>query len=99
MKHRDGSLNFALVPQGGTVVNADRQFRSDVLIVGGSIAQVGENLQVTAAVLTRPLTCPHHPIRPFLTNVIHVQAPVGARVLDATGNLVMPGGLLGILVV
>ena len=31
--------------RGGTVVNADRTFRADVLCVDGKIAQVGENLQ------------------------------------------------------
>lgn len=30
--------------RGGTVVNADRAFRADVLCVDGKIAEVGENL-------------------------------------------------------
>lgn len=34
--------------KGGTVVNADRAFRADVLCVGGSIAAVGEGLDVPA---------------------------------------------------
>ena len=32
--------------RGGTVVNADRAFRADVLIEGDIIAAVGENLPV-----------------------------------------------------
>ena len=51
--------------RGGTVVNADRQFRADVLCDGGTIHSVGANLQ----------------------------APPGAQVLDAGGQLVMPGGI------
>ena len=37
-----------LLIQGGTVVNADRAFRSDVLCVDGKIMFVGEGLQVPA---------------------------------------------------
>ena len=51
--------------QGGTVVNADREFRADVLCVDGLIAAVGENLT----------------------------APIGATVIDAGGQYVMPGGI------
>ncbi len=51
--------------RGGTVVNADRQFRADVLCVGGKIHSVGEDLQ----------------------------APAGSTVVDAGGQLVMPGGI------
>ena len=51
--------------RGGTVVNADRQFRADVLCVDGKISAVGESLQ----------------------------APAGAQVVDAGGQLVMPGGI------
>ena len=51
--------------RGGTVVNADRQFRADVLCVDGKIQAVGDNLQ----------------------------APAGAQVVDAGGQLVMPGGI------
>ena len=50
---------------GGTVVNADRQFLADVLIVGDTISAVGPGLS----------------------------APPGALVIDATGRLVMPGGI------
>lgn len=52
--------------QGGTVVNADRQFKADVLIRDGLIARVGPSLQAD-----RP----------------------GTRTLDASGKLVMPGGI------
>lgn len=55
----------AILIRGGTVVNADRQFRADVLCVGGQIADVGPALQ----------------------------APAGATVVDAGGQLVMPGGI------
>ncbi|HVR53310.1 MAG TPA: dihydropyrimidinase [Pseudorhodoferax sp.] len=51
--------------RGGTVVNADRQFRADVLCVDGQIADVGPSLQ----------------------------APAGATVVDAGGQLVLPGGI------
>ena len=54
-----------LLIRGGTVVNADRQFRADVLCVDGKIQAVGENLQT----------------------------PAGAQVVDAGGQLVMPGGI------
>ena len=37
-----------LLIRGGTVVNADREFRADVLCVDGQIATVGENLQAPA---------------------------------------------------
>ncbi|MYM35454.1 dihydropyrimidinase [Duganella sp. FT94W] len=51
--------------RGGTVVNADRAFRSDVLCDGDKIIAVGENLE----------------------------APAGAKVIDAGGQYVMPGGI------
>ncbi|MBC7860058.1 MAG: dihydropyrimidinase [Burkholderiaceae bacterium] len=51
--------------RGGTVVNADRAFRADVLCSDGRIVAVGENLE----------------------------APAGARVIDAGGQYVMPGGI------
>ena len=38
----------AILIRGGTVVNADRQFRADVLCVDGLIQAVGENLQAPA---------------------------------------------------
>ena len=55
----------AILIRGGTVVNADRQFRADVLCVDGQIQAVGDDLQ----------------------------APAGAQVVDAGGQLVMPGGI------
>nr|WP_315248443.1 dihydropyrimidinase [uncultured Duganella sp.] len=51
--------------RGGTVVNADRAFRADVLCDGDKIIAVGENLEV----------------------------PSGAKVIDAGGQYVMPGGI------
>ncbi|MYN28149.1 dihydropyrimidinase [Duganella levis] len=51
--------------RGGTVVNADRAFRADVLCQGDKIVAVGENLEV----------------------------PSGAKVIDAGGQYVMPGGI------
>jgi len=50
--------------RGGTVVNADRAFRADVLCDGDKIVAVGDNLEV----------------------------PAGAKVIDAGGQYVMPGG-------
>ena len=41
-------MSSALLIRGGTVVNADRAFRADVLIEGDTIAAVGENLAVPA---------------------------------------------------
>jgi len=38
----------AILIRGGTVVNADRQFRADVLCVDGKIQSVGDNLQAPA---------------------------------------------------
>jgi dihydropyrimidinase len=54
-----------LLIQGGTVVNADREFKADVLCDGGKIVAVGEGLAV----------------------------PAGAKTLDASGRLVIPGGI------
>jgi dihydropyrimidinase len=51
--------------RGGTVVNADRAFKADVLCFGDKIVAVGENLD----------------------------APQSAKVIDATGQYVMPGGI------
>jgi dihydropyrimidinase len=39
---------MSVILRGGTVVNADRQFRADVLCVDGIIVAVGENLEVPA---------------------------------------------------
>ncbi|HWL67196.1 MAG TPA: dihydropyrimidinase [Geminicoccus sp.] len=39
---------MALLIRGGTVVNADRSFRADVLVDGGLIQAVGENLDAPA---------------------------------------------------
>lgn len=55
----------SLLIQGGTVVNADRAFRADVLTQDGKVVAVDENLT----------------------------APVGATVVDAGGQYVMPGGI------
>ncbi len=56
---------MTLIIRGGTVVNADRAFKADVLCDGDKIVAVGENLD----------------------------APASARVIDATGQYVMPGGI------
>ena len=42
-----------LLIRGGTVVNADRQFRADVLCVAGKIQAVGDNLAAPAGAHTR----------------------------------------------
>ncbi|XP_072046055.1 dihydropyrimidinase-like [Amphiura filiformis] len=55
----------SLFIQGGNVVNADRQFRADVLIEDGKIKQVGTE----------------------------ITPPDDAKTIDATGKLVMPGGI------
>ena len=55
----------SLLIRGGTVVNADREQRADVLCVNGVIAEVGEALS----------------------------APMGATILEAGGQYVMPGGI------
>ncbi len=51
--------------RGGTVVNADRQFKADVLCVDGKIHGVGDKLE----------------------------KPPGTKVVDASGQYVMPGGI------
>jgi len=51
--------------RGGTLIDAELSMRGDLLIRGGVIAAVGENLE----------------------------APSGAQVIDAGGQLVMPGGI------
>jgi dihydropyrimidinase len=38
-----------LLIRGGTVVNADRTFKADVITVDGKITAVGENLTTPAA--------------------------------------------------
>jgi dihydropyrimidinase len=43
---------MALIIRGGTVVNADRSFRADVLCDKGKIVAVGENLDVPAGAQT-----------------------------------------------
>ena len=43
---------MALIIRGGTVVNADRSFRADVLCDKGKILAVGENLEVPAGAQT-----------------------------------------------
>ena len=42
----------SILIRGGTVVNADRQYRADVLCVDGKIQSVGENLQAPAGAQT-----------------------------------------------
>jgi dihydropyrimidinase len=56
---------MSTIIRGGTVVNADRAFKADVLCKDGKIVAVGENLE----------------------------APAGAKVIDAGGQYVMPGGI------
>ncbi len=56
---------MTIIVRGGTVANADREFRADVLCHEGKIVAVGENLD----------------------------APAHARVIDAGGQYVMPGGI------
>lgn len=56
---------MTIIVRGGTVANADRTFRADVLCQDGKIVAVGENLD----------------------------APGGAKVIDAGGQYVMPGGI------
>jgi dihydropyrimidinase len=58
-------MSMTTIIRGGTVVNADRAFRADVLCYGDKIVAVGENLE----------------------------APPSAKVIDAGGQYVMPGGI------
>ena len=58
-------MSSAVLIRGGTVVNADRAFRADVLCLDGKVALVGENLST----------------------------PAGTEIIDAGGQLVMPGGI------
>ena len=59
----------ALLIRDGTVVNADREFKADVLIKNGKIEKVFESEAAPAA------------------------AETGARVLNAKGKYVIPGGI------
>lgn len=56
---------MSILIRGGTVVNADRAFRADVLTDGDKVVAVGTGLE----------------------------APSGARIIDAGGQYVMPGGI------
>ncbi|MFN9908735.1 MAG: amidohydrolase family protein, partial [bacterium] len=56
---------MSIVIRGGTITNADRQFRADVVIAGEKI----------------------HAVAP------DAEAPAGARVIDASGAFVIPGGI------
>src|SRR5471032_785143 len=58
-------MSMTTIIRGGTVVNADRAFRADVLCYGDKIVAVGENLD----------------------------APHSAKVIDASGQYVIPGGI------
>jgi dihydropyrimidinase len=60
-------MSQALLIRGGTVVNADREFKSDVLCVDGKIAALGA--------------------------AASAQAPAGTQTLDASGQLLLPGGI------
>ncbi|GGC82233.1 dihydropyrimidinase [Undibacterium terreum] len=40
---------MSILIRGGTIVNADREFRADVLCEGGKIVAIGENLQAATA--------------------------------------------------
>ena len=55
----------SILIRGGTVVNADRQFKADVLCIDGTIHSVGTKLD----------------------------KPSGTKTIDASGQLVMPGGI------
>lgn len=85
--------------QGGTVVNADHSFASDVLIEGSKIAAVGKGLKVRMQVKsapTPPVQCQAaYPDALGMRRSTHCagQAPQGATVLDASGKLVIPGGI------
>jgi dihydropyrimidinase len=56
----------AILLRGGTITSDGRSFPGDILVTGGKIVAVGENLAATAG---------------------------GARVVDAAGCLVFPGGV------
>lgn len=43
-------MSKSVLIQGGTVVNADQEFRADVLCVDGLIAAVGNNLAAQAPI-------------------------------------------------
>jgi dihydropyrimidinase len=58
-------MSMTTIIRGGTVVNADRAFRADVLCYGDKIVAVGEGLE----------------------------APPSAKVIDAGGQYVIPGGI------
>jgi hypothetical protein len=54
------SRDVAVLLQGGTVVNHDRQFQADVLIKDGLISAVESNIKASASMLwTSPCRCKH----------------------------------------
>jgi len=55
---------MATLIKGGTLVTTEKTFSADILVDGGKISQVGQNLQVSRA-----------------------------KVIDATGKLILPGGV------
>lgn len=56
---------MSIAIKGGTVVNADRSQKADVIVADGKVVAIGQDLD----------------------------APTGARVIDASGAFVMPGGI------
>ena len=93
------------VSQGGTIVNADRQFGADVLIKDGLIHAVGKDLEVPLCCILSK--CFHYSVnlraallQTSITSLarscnqtVQAQVPAVARVIIAAGKLVMPGGI------
>ena len=65
--------------RGGTVVNADRAFRADVLIAGDKIVAVGEHLSLERAHLTAHGAFPTQPSLFFVCFRTKLQASVDPR--------------------
>lgn len=73
-----------LLIKNGTVVNDDAMHKADVLVDGGIIQSVAPSYfpfyGLTCAMVCRAVGA-------------NLPTPPGARVLDAAGKLVMPGGI------
>eukprot|EP00976_Prorocentrum_cordatum_P071657 1180415-Prorocentrum_minimum.AAC.1 len=86
---------------GGTVVNHDQEFVADVLIEGGLIKEVAPNIKVKHVPFKVPpdLTRNNTSVTTMFvlkqlgTGSYTNTAPPGAKIVDATGKYVMPGGI------
>ncbi|MBI4668857.1 MAG: dihydropyrimidinase [Elusimicrobia bacterium] len=76
-------MGYDLIVKNGTVVTEDKIFKSDVAIEGEKIAAIGNNLELEGASTLGPSRAP-----------AGTRSSVkGARIIDAAGKIVIPGGI------